>query len=445
MTTLSLRALVVLLIAGSLVGCDLFSIDDEANPNGPALEDVLNNPSRDNILAVAAGVEASSRVDIDLYLVNVGVIGREYWRTSSADPRFTGDLLGKASSILDANTFYTTRPWNARYRTIRNANILLQLADLNASADGERLTEAEADYVRGFAKTWQAYQYLLNLNLTFENGLRFISPDEDAAGPVLSYGESLGQIAALLNEADGDLDGGDAFFGITDIAFANRALAARVAAYQGNFTEVLSILDSAFDVDGIGGAGLTEGAFHVFSTGSGDITNPFFLAPSSDVSDAILAHPSYAADITETDGRLDKVQLRTNGDGEPATATFDGLSTQFGFFVYKSNVDGIPIARNAELVLLRAEARAQTGDLAGAVADLNTIRNAAGLGNYDGDTSEGAVIDEMLRQRRYELYGEGHRWVDARRYDRLGTLPIDREGDDVWDRFPIPATENVGT
>lgn len=131
MTTLSLRALVVLLIAGSLVGCDLFSIDDEANPNGPALEDVLNNPSRDNILAVAAGVEASSRVDIDLYLVNVGVIGREYWRTSSADPRFTGDLLGKASSILDANTFYTTRPWNARYRTIRNANILLQLADLN--------------------------------------------------------------------------------------------------------------------------------------------------------------------------------------------------------------------------------------------------------------------------------------------------------------------------
>ncbi|MEO1630663.1 MAG: RagB/SusD family nutrient uptake outer membrane protein, partial [Bacteroidota bacterium] len=153
----------------------------------------------------------------------------------------------------------------------------------------------------------------------------------------------------------------------------------------------------------------------------------------------------YAADITETDGRLDKVRLRTNGDGEPATATFDGLSTQFGFFVYKSNVDGIPVARNAELVLLRAEARAQTGDLAGAIADLNTIRTAAGLGDYTGEASQSAVIDEMLRQRRYELYGEGHRWVDVRRYDRLGTLPIDREGDDVWDRFPIPATENVGS
>ncbi|MEL6612015.1 MAG: RagB/SusD family nutrient uptake outer membrane protein, partial [Bacteroidota bacterium] len=184
---------------------------------------------------------------------------------------------------------------------------------------------------------------------------------------------------------------------------------------------------------------LSEGASHVFSTGSGDLTNPFFIAPTSGVSDAILAHPSYISDIEEGDSRQNKVEFRGGTD------SFDGLSTQYGFFVYKSNIDEIPIARNAELVLLRAEARAQTGDLAGAVADLNTIRNAAGLGNYDGDTSEGTVIDEMLRQRRYELYGEGHRWVDVRRYDRLGTLPIDREGDDVWDRFPIPATENVGS
>ncbi|MEL6446009.1 MAG: RagB/SusD family nutrient uptake outer membrane protein, partial [Bacteroidota bacterium] len=137
-------------------------------------------------------------------------------------------------------------------------------------------------------------------------------------------------------------------------------------------------------------------------------------------------------------------------------SSFDELASQFSFFRYKSVTDGVPVTRNAELVLLRAEARAQTGDLAGAIADLNTIRNAAGLADYSGASEQSAVVDEMLRQRRYELYGEGHRWVDTRRYDRLSTLPIDRqertdrdgnviEADDVWDRFPIPATENVGS
>jgi hypothetical protein len=47
----------------------------------------------------------------------------------------------------------------------------------------------------------------------------------------------------------------------------------------------------------------------------------------------------------------------------------------------------------------------------------------------------------MLKQRRYALYGEGHRWIDMRRYNRLNTLPVDRTGDDVWTEFPKPATE----
>ena len=36
---------------------------------------------------------------------------------------------------------------------------------------------------------------------------------------------------------------------------------------------------------------------------------------------------------------------------------------------------------------------------------------------------------------------EGHRWIDVRRYNLLGTLPIDRPGDDVWTMFPLPVSE----
>jgi len=70
------------------------------------------------------------------------------------------------------------------------------------------------------------------------------------------------------------------------------------------------------------------------------------------------------------------------------------------------------------------------------------IRDANGLNAYSGATDTESLINEMLNQRRYSLYAEGHRWVDMRRYGKLNELPIDREGDDVWSEFPIPLTEN---
>jgi hypothetical protein len=79
------------------------------------------------------------------------------------------------------------------------------------------------------------------------------------------------------------------------------------------------------------------------------------------------------------------------------------------------------------------------------VQDLNVIRSSAGLDPYAGSVTQDALNDEMLRQRRYELFFEGHRWVDMRRFDRLSELPLDRQGDNVWESFPIPETENIGS
>jgi starch-binding outer membrane protein, SusD/RagB family len=440
----SYRFLLVALACLGLAGCDLFDIEDRPDPNGPSLDGILADPSEDNIAALAVGTEAASRVDLNLYLIDVGVVGREYWRTSSADPRFTADLLGRGTSVLDNNTFYITRPWSARYATIRDANTMLQALDLNAT-----LSDDEKAAARGFAKTWKAYQYLLNLNLSYENGIRFIGPGEDEPGPIVGYEEALAMIAALLDESAADLGAGDAFFFPVSVSIGvdlsspegfrdfNRALAARVALYRGRNEEALDLLGETF-LDRTGD--LTAGAYHVFSASSGDLVNPFFLPPDNPVGDALLAHPDYVADLEPGDERISKVFDRGTAD------TFDDLTSQYGFYVYKSSVDPIPIIRNAELLLIRAEARARTGDLTGAVADLNAIRIEAGLSDYEGAMTQDAVLDEVLRQRRYELYGEGHRWIDGRRFDVLDDpdeFPIDRPGDDVWVMFPIPLAENV--
>jgi hypothetical protein len=57
-----------------------------------------------------------------------------------------------------------------------------------------------------------------------------------------------------------------------------------------------------------------------------------------------------------------------------------------------------------------------------------------------------AALDELLYNRLYSLMFEGaHRWIDARRYGRLGTLPLDRPTgtppDVVFPTLPIPTDE----
>ena len=99
------------------------------------------------------------------------------------------------------------------------------------------------------------------------------------------------------------------------------------------------------------------------------------------------------------------------------------------------------MVRNEELILLYAEAKIQTNALSDAVTALNVIRAAHNAGTYGGQVTAVALLDDVLRQRRFSLFAEGHRWIDVRRYEKLGSLPIDRPEDDVWNAFPLPITE----
>lgn len=71
--------------------------------------------------------------------------------------------------------------------------------------------------------------------------------------------------------------------------------------------------------------------------------------------------------------------------------------------------------RLAEQYLIRAEARAQQGNLTGALVDLNVIRRRAGLDLITSGTRT-AVLDAILDERRKEFFVEwGHRWLDLKR------------------------------
>ena len=101
------------------------------------------------------------------------------------------------------------------------------------------------------------------------------------------------------------------------------------------------------------------------------------------------------------------------------------------------------VFRLAEQYLIRAEARVQQGDIVGAQADLNTIRNRAGLDNTTAITMN-ELLDAILRERQVELFTEhGQRWFDLKRKGKAADVltPIKPNWKDSHLLLPIPNTE----
>ncbi|HRH48618.1 MAG TPA: RagB/SusD family nutrient uptake outer membrane protein [Panacibacter sp.] len=408
---------------------------DYGNLNQPTIESYLDNASAAQLNNLVTGTLSGMRITEGLYLDDIGAISREMYRFSGADPRYVTDLLGAAA--LSNTGFYITNPWAARYRVVKNCNILLQ-----AAGSSSLISDAQRKGYSGFAKTMKAYELLLNLNLTYTNGIRVEVSDPLNLGPIVGYDEALTAIAGLLDDAKTDLGGADVSFplgsgfaGFSDAAGftkVNRALAARVAVYRKQWSAALTDLNDSFlDLTGNFYTGVSE----VFGTGSGDQLNPAFFVQNSN-GEVRLAHPSYAQDIEPGDDRISKATLRNS------SASSGGLTSDRDVWVYKSSTAPIPIIRNEELILIYAEANIQLGNFDEAIDAINTIRNGHGLPDYsNSEPNTNDLITEMLNQRRYSLFFEGHRWIDMRRYDRLSELPIDREGDEIWDKMPVPLTE----
>jgi hypothetical protein len=426
-------------VIGTLASCEVKEFSDL---NGPEIDAFEDNMSRGDLQDLIGGVLYSSRLRLGTYYDDCGVIGREFWRFSSSDPRFTSDLLGGGSSVLDNNTFYITGPWASRYRSVKNANLILGfMAGQDLSAN---FTPQEESATRGFLKTIIAHELLLNLNLTYDGGIRIDVADENNLGPFVSKADALAGIKAMLIDGAADLaNGGSNFPFVLSSGFdgfnspggfrqANNAIAARVAMYQGDASGTLSFLGNSFL--NLSTSGLNTGIYHNFTADQTDILNPMFFPMNATTAGARIMQPSFLTDAESGDARLNKVSLRN------APLTLDDLTGNYDVWRYTSNTDAIPIIRNEELILLYAEANI-TVNPGNAVNGLNIIRNSAGLGNYSGPTDTASLTNEMLKQRRYSLYAEGHRWIDMRRYNKLGDLPLDRVDDNVFAQFPIPLSE----
>jgi len=73
------------------------------------------------------------------------------------------------------------------------------------------------------------------------------------------------------------------------------------------------------------------------------------------------------------------------------------------------------IFRLADILLIKAEALAHTGDLTGAMTLVNKVRTRVSLANVAAATSQDDAINKILKERFVELAFEGQRWFDLKR------------------------------
>jgi len=467
----------LVLCAGLLIaaGCEGLS---SPNFNSGDVDDLVANPTRTKIVTAAQGLFIGTRSYIarnssqdprQSYIGLTGILGRNAYIMEDAEPRNISEML--AGPLNPGSEGFGGNLWRRPYNNVKLAEVIL--AGLDGVSDTE-LSPAEKEAIRGFALTMQAHDLLLVLNLRDENcdgtlGCPVAIPEDPselpAAVPKAAMFEAirskLEEAGASLAAAAGSgaafplefMAGFEPFTTPGEFRKVNRALLGRVLVYMcGEFDDPsfcqqgLAALEESF-IDA--GGPLDLGAAFSFGQGSGDDVNNLFQ-PSDNP--AVRAHPSVVGDAQEkADGTPDDRVLRKTRPVDLRQT--QGVASATGFTIYNSLTAPVPVIRNEELILLRAEANLLLGDLAAAEEDINVIRERSGGLEPIDLASEPDPLGVLLREKRYSLLFEGaHRWIDVRRHERLEDLPLDcpdpvrcPDTQHVRNaRFPIPEDESLG-
>lgn len=469
------RNLVIVTALLTFAGCKGLN---SPNFNSGDVDDLSGNPSATEITTAVQGLFIGTRSYIPRivtqdprqgYIDLLGILGRNSYTMEGAEPRNATEMLG--GELNPGSEGFGGNLWRRPYNNVKLAETILAGVD---GVPASEFSQGEKDAIRGFTLTMKAHDLLLVLNLRDTNcdGILgcpvSIPPDPDQLPAAVAKPAMFEAIRQMLEDGGADLSsaaqsgasfrfqlmsGFEPFTTPAEFLKANRALLGRVLVYMcAEFddpslcTEALTVLEDSF-LDT--GASMDLGVFLSFGQGSGDDVNNLFEASDNP---ALRAHPSVLGDAQQkADGTLDDRALRKT---RPVSFRQQNqLASSTGFDIYQSLTAPVPIIRNEELILLRAEANILLGNLGAAEDDINVIRTVSGGLEPIDLEAEPDPLGVLLREKRYSLlYEGGHRWIDLRRHDRLETLPLDCPDPDRCPntqhvrnaRFPIPEDEALG-
>jgi len=346
--------------------------------------------------------------------------------------------------------------WSPAYKDIYYANSVIEgvQASLSLPVSVKNQLAGEAKFLRGFI-----YFYLVNLF----GDVPLVTSTPFAANSLLARSPSslvYKQIITDLEDAQSLLPGDYSVSGGEKTRankFAATAMLARVFLYEQQWDsaalQATSLINSGnFSLDNPGDVFLMNSNEAILQLQTIDNT-PFATQEGNQF---VARTPQSTPNYYLTTQLLGAFEL-----GDQRRLAWIDSSTAGGVVYYypgkyksrqatSGNVtEYYMLLRFAEQYLIRAEARAQQtpNDLIGALNDLNTIRNRAGLDSLPNFLTQSQALTAIEQERRIELFCEwGHRWFDLKRWgtaiQTLDTIPY-KAGNINSSQllYPIPLSE----
>lgn len=329
--------------------------------------------------------------------------------------------------------------WSFQYKVIDNCNNIL------ANVDQATGTDAERRYLKGQAYALRGFVYL---NLVRQYQFTYAKDENAKAVPIYTEPTSptsvprskatveqvYAQVISDLTEAETLLTGFVRKVKNRPDVNVVKGLLARAYLTQENWA-----LAAAKAREARTGYNIMDAA--QYTQGFNDVSNVEWIWGHPQQADQNLGGASYFAyiDVTPVAGYRSIMpdpyfrQLFADGDVrktlfEVVTIATDPMYRWIKYkkFVNKADQSGhIVLMRSSEMALIEAESKARQNDLTGAVSALNEIRLKRNLSALlPGSVTQTTLTEEILTERRRELWGEGFRLYDLLRLQRA---PVRRE------------------
>jgi hypothetical protein len=399
--------------------CDL----DLTNPNAATEEEVITDP--DGLLAVAVGMQAQFAFTIDDYLVTNALVTDEWGTRTLALPSYISLLTGQG---IDASFLIIATPWSNSYNTIKSANTVLtgaQNVTLGPALGAGVTSLAKLFKAMAFGMLIQQYERV-PIEVTTAGSLP--QPRSAVLDTVLTLLESAR--SDIANVADADLAGfrqrvlGTGF----DLRNTIDAMLARYYLIAGRYDDAIAAANR-----------VAPSVLSVLT----------YTSPSRNPVENLAFQLAYVGGLqtfinaAEAGDRRPAYWLNTTAALLPSNPP-DTLIRPLRKF--STPTETFPVYLPDEMKLIKAEAYARTNRLAEALVMVNEVRTqtsspvdepVAGLPPVALAT-QAEILAEIARQRRYELYEQGMRWEDTRRFGTAVTvvptitwLPIPQQECDV--------------
>ncbi|MEX1276168.1 MAG: RagB/SusD family nutrient uptake outer membrane protein [Bacteroidota bacterium] len=398
-------------------GCEL----DQLNPNAPTEAQVLASP--EGIKALAVGMQAQYGEGVN-EMVEVSNFLTRWYATMPASVLGLRELETGGSDVQGFNGTVNNM-WSTHYRTIKTAEDLITNAPKVPLVDGTRsglIALGKLFKAMSIGELIECYEQV-PIEITTSLTPTFVNRTA-ALDYVISLLEQAQQeITATPPSADFNSN----ILGIGfDLTNTIRAMLARYALIKGDNDKALTAAN---------GVDLTKTSSMFYNSSTS--RNPLYL---------ITIQLVYYRPVRNW--RLNAEA----GDGRVAYWVSPGTATSFhnkpvdDFNQFKTDNAKFYVYLPGEISLIKAEAYARKNDLPNALTELNKVRtkttDPAGIGagltaKTAGDLpNQQATLDEIFKQRQYELFISGLLLGDSRRFGKP-------QSDRTRNWLPFPDNERL--